>query len=72
MPTYEYECGKCRGTFEVEQKISEPPLTKCARVGRLYVGNGFVDTSCNGELRRLISSPAAFVLKGKGWFKDGY
>lgn len=30
MPTYEYECERC-GVIEVEQKLSDPPLTTCNR-----------------------------------------
>jgi putative FmdB family regulatory protein len=30
MPTYEYECERCKRVFEVERKISEAPLTTCA------------------------------------------
>jgi len=59
MPTYEYECQRCRKGFEAEQKISEPPLTECREKG------------CDGKVRRLISG-TSFALKGSGWFRDGY
>lgn len=58
--TYEYECEKCQGTFEAEQKISDAPLTECPKEG------------CGGTVKRLISSNTSFCLKGSGWFKDGY
>lgn len=29
MPTYEYECSGCKRSFEVEQKMSDPPIQKC-------------------------------------------
>jgi putative FmdB family regulatory protein len=57
MPTYEYQCRKCRKNFEVFQKISESPLAKCP--------------TCGGKVDRLISA-AAFSLRGGGWYKDGY
>ena len=57
MPTYEYECPKCPRTFEVRQRISEPPLTVCDR--------------CGGPVRRLLS-PAPFILKGGGWYVTDY
>lgn len=57
MPTYEYECSKCRRVFEVRQRISEPALTTC-------------DT-CGGGVRRLLS-PAPFILKGDGWYVTDY
>lgn len=57
MPIYEYQCGKCSGTFEYTQKISDEPKTVCE--------------TCGGELQRLISR-TAFSLKGGGWYKDLY
>src|SRR5438132_6729869 len=57
MPTYEYECHKCRRTFEIRQRISEPALTVC--------------DVCGGEVRRLLSA-APFILKGEGWYVTDY
>ncbi len=57
MPTYEYYCKKCDKVFEAFQKISEKPLGKCP--------------SCNGKVKRLLSA-SGFMLKGGGWYKDGY
>ncbi|MBI2217172.1 MAG: zinc ribbon domain-containing protein [Candidatus Rokubacteria bacterium] len=57
MPTYEYECDKCRRVFEVRQRISEPALTTC--------------DECGGAVRRLLS-PAPFILKGDGWYVTDY
>src|SRR3989442_12839361 len=57
MPTYEYECLKCRRVFEIRQRISEPALKVC--------------DVCGGEVRRLISS-APFILKGEGWYVTDY
>ena len=57
MPTYEYECLKCRRVFEIRQRISEPALTKC--------------DVCGGEVRRLLSA-APFILKGGGWYVTDY
>ena len=56
MPTYEYECTKGH-RFEAQQRISEDPLKTC-RV-------------CRSKVRRLISA-TNFVLKGSGWYSDGY
>ncbi len=61
--TYEYECLKCHRTFEVEQRITDRPFVACVFVNPRQ--------DCNGEVKRLVSSPA-FMLKGKGWAKDGY
>ncbi len=57
MPTYEYECSKCRRVFEIRQRISDAALT--------------THEGCGGEVHRLIS-PAPFILKGEGWYVTDY
>lgn len=57
MPIYEYQCAGCGRTFEVMQKISDNPLTKCE--------------ACGGDLKKLITS-TSFVLKGEGWYVTDY
>src|SRR5215470_10761608 len=57
MPTYEYECLKCKRVFEIRQRISEPALKVC--------------DVCGGEVRRLLSA-APFILKGAGWYVTDY
>ena len=57
MPTYEYQCTACGREFEVRQRISEPPLTRCE--------------TCGGPVKRLLS-PAPFILKGEGWYVTDY
>jgi len=58
MPVYEYECKNCGDRFEVFQKFSDPLLTVCK------IWN-------TPSLRKLLS-PAAFVLKGGGWYATDY
>lgn len=57
MPIYEYRCQSCGSIFEVEQRITEPPLK---------IHNG-----CGGKVTRLIST-SSFILKGSGWYKTDY
>lgn len=57
MPTYEYKCSKCETTFEVVQKITEDPVSKCSE--------------CGGKVERLINA-TNFILKGNGWYKTDY
>ncbi len=57
MPTYDYQCDRCGRTYEVWQRISEPPLGSCRE--------------CGGPVRRLLA-PAAFILKGSGWYVTDY
>jgi putative FmdB family regulatory protein len=58
MPIYEYQCQACGHQFETTQRITEDPLKDCP-------------TCSAPQLQRLISS-TAFMLKGGGWYKDGY
>ena len=57
MPTYEYECSQCGRTFEVRQRIVEPPLERCPH--------------CGGLVRRVLG-PTAFILKGAGFYVNDY
>jgi putative FmdB family regulatory protein len=57
MPLYEYECNACDHRFERIQKFSDPPVDVCP--------------SCNGAVRKLISSPA-IQFKGSGWYVTDY
>ena len=57
--TYEYACGACGHEWEAEQGIREEPLKKCPKCGKL-------------QAKRQISRGAGFILKGGGWYADGY
>ncbi|MFN7098386.1 MAG: FmdB family zinc ribbon protein [Gammaproteobacteria bacterium] len=55
MPIYEYKCHVCGYIEDVLQKFSDQPLTICPK--------------CNKPtFNKLISMPAAFDLKGDGWY----
>lgn len=58
MPTYDYACDACGKSFEIEQRITEAPIKKCPKCGKL-------------KARRMISG-GTFMLKGGGWYSDGY
>ena len=57
--TYEYVCMSCHHEWEAEQSISEKPLKDCPKCGQ-------------PEARRQVSGGAGFILKGGGWYADGY
>lgn len=57
MPVYEYECPSCARVFEVRQRISDEPLQNCPE--------------CQGKVKKLVSA-SSFLLKGGGWYADGY
>ena len=54
MPTYVYECSSCNTTFEVQQRITEDPLTSC-------------ECGSAGTVKRLIQ-PIAVMFKGSGFY----
>ncbi|MGD8825749.1 MAG: zinc ribbon domain-containing protein [Myxococcales bacterium] len=58
MPTYVYTCDSCSHEFEREQRITEKPIKKCPRCGKL-------------KARRMIGG-GGFILKGGGWESDLY
>lgn len=59
MPVYTYRCEKCHGTFDVTQKITEDPLTRCQLNG------------CRGTVRRVIHTPGV-IFKGSGFHVNDY
>ena len=58
MPTYEYKCTKCGKTFELMQKMSDPPRKRCP--------------DCRGKVIRLISGGGGILLKGTGFYATDY
>lgn len=69
MPTYEYECEKGH-TFEREQSIHDAPLKVCP-IEHNPGANHCAISICSAPVKRLIST-TSFILKGGGWFRDGY
>ena len=57
MPMYEYRCNSCHQQFEIRQKFSDPPASKCPQ--------------CGSAVEKMISA-TAFSLKGDGWFNTAY
>jgi putative FmdB family regulatory protein len=58
MPIYEYRCEKCGHQMDALQKVSDAPLVDCPECGE-------------PALKKLIS-PAAFRLKGSGWYETDF
>lgn len=60
MPFYDYKCDNCEHVVEYHQKITDEPYRdgECPQCGEM-------------ALNRIIGR-TSFVLKGSGWYKDGY
>jgi putative FmdB family regulatory protein len=56
MPVYEYRCEKGH-TFEVTQRMTDPPVTKCE--------------VCGAPVQRVFH-PVAVHFKGKGFYNTDY
>ena len=56
MPIYEFVCEDCDCVFDRLQK---------------YDDENPACPECTGNTAKIISAPS-FVLKGSGWYKDGY
>lgn len=60
MPTYDYSCDACGHTFERRCAVADRDKPKtCEKCGRT-------------NTHRLVSASTGFVLKGSGWYRDGY
>lgn len=57
--TYEYVCTACGHEWEAEQSISAQPLKRCPACSR-------------SQAKRQVSGGMGFILKGGGWYADGY
>ena len=57
--TYEYLCIACGHQWEAEQSISAAPLKKCPACSK-------------SKAKRQVSGGMGFILKGGGWYADGY
>ena len=58
MPLYEYKCKQCGHRFERIQTYSAEDAKECPL--------------CQGEVERLISTPARAHFKGSGFYSTDY
>ena len=71
MPTYEYECEKCRKTFDFFQSMKDDALKTCPQARCKMKKWG------KGKVRRLLGTGAGLIFKGSGFYitdyrSDGY
>jgi putative FmdB family regulatory protein len=54
MPTYVYRCPHCKHQFDINQKFSDPPITRCP--------------NCRRKGVQKVLHPATIQFKGSGWY----
>lgn len=66
MPTYEYYCKKCKGTFEFFQSMKDDAVTVCPESACLRAKWG------KGEVKRQLGTGAGLIFKGSGFYITDY
>ncbi len=66
MPTYDYQCEKCRKTFEFFQSMSDPLLVTCPK------DRCQQKTWGKGKVKRLLGTGAGLIFKGSGFYITDY
>ena len=58
MPTYDYECDKCKHKFEVFESMTAKHLKRCPE--------------CGGKVTRLLGTGSGVIFKGSGFYQTDY
>jgi len=66
MPTYEYECAKCKKHFDAFQSMKDDAYTTCPK------DKCCMKTWGKGKVRRLIGTGAGLIFKGSGFYITDY
>ncbi len=66
MPTYEYRCEKCQGTFELFQSMKDAAFEVCPKE------KCRLDTWAHGKVKRLLGTGAGLIFKGSGFYVTDY
>jgi putative FmdB family regulatory protein len=66
MPTYEYQCEKCKGTFEIFQSMKDDALQVCPKE------KCRMETWGKGKVKRLVGAGAGLIFKGSGFYITDY
>ncbi|MFL6590966.1 MAG: FmdB family zinc ribbon protein [Chthoniobacterales bacterium] len=66
MPTYDYSCEKCGGTFEIVQSMRDSALQECPKELCRQKKWG------HGKVKRLIGTGAGLIFKGSGFYITDY
>lgn len=66
MPTYEYQCEKCKKSFEFFQSMKDEPLTTCPK------DRCRMKTWGKGKVKRQLGTGAGLIFKGSGFYITDY
>src|ERR1044072_296360 len=66
MPTYEYQCEKCKKSFEIFQSMKDPALTTCPKEQCRQKTWG------KGRVKRQLGTGAGLIFKGSGFYITDY
>lgn len=66
MPTYEYQCEKCKRGFEFFQSMKDAPLAVCPKEACQMKKWG------RGKVRRQLGTGAGLIFKGSGFYITDY
>ena len=66
MPTYEYECAKCKKGFEMYQSMKDDALKVCPKDKCRMKRWG------KGAVKRKVGAGAGFLFKGSGFYITDY
>ncbi len=66
MPTYEYQCEKCKKGFEIVQSMKDDTLTTCPKDHCQMKSWG------KGKVKRQIGAGAGLIFKGSGFYITDY
>jgi len=66
MPTYEYECAKCKKGFELVQSMKDDALKTCPK------NLCRQKTWGKGPVKRKIGAGAGLIFKGSGFYITDY
>src|ERR1700749_1717902 len=66
MPTYEYECAKCKKDFEIFQSMKDDALKSCPK------DKCRMKTWGKGKVKRKLGAGAGLIFKGSGFYITDY
>jgi len=66
MPTYDYECSKCRKSFEAFQSMKDEAFTVCPEDKCQQKKWG------KGKVQRQLGTGAGLIFKGSGFYITDY